>query len=121
MDFNSNHTNCTCSRRDLLKMGLQAGAALTFSQVLGLTTLFAQPQNKVRSCILLWMAGGPSQLDTFDPKPGASTGGEFKAISTAVSGIQISEHLPMVAAQMKEIAIIRSMTSKEGNHDRARY
>lgn len=121
MDFNSKHTGCRCSRRDLLKMGLQTGAALTFSQVLGLTSLFAQPQNKVRSCILLWMAGGPSQLDTFDPKPRTSTGGEFKAIPTAVPGIQISEHLPLVAAQMKEIAIIRSMTSKEGNHDRARY
>lgn len=121
MDFNSKHTDCKCSRRDLLKMGLQTGAALTFSQVLGLTSLFAQPQNKVRSCILLWMAGGPSQLDTFDPKPGTSTGGEFKAISTVVPGIQISEHLPLVAKQMKEIAIVRSMTSREGNHDRARY
>jgi hypothetical protein len=67
------------------------------------------------------MAGGPSQIDTFDPKPGTSTGGEFKAISTSVSGIQISEHLPQLAKEMKDLAIIRSMTSKEGNHDRARY
>jgi Protein of unknown function (DUF1501) len=121
MDFNSEHTGCLCSRRDLLKKGLQTGAVLTFSQVLGLTSLFAQPKNRVRSCILLWMAGGPSQLDTFDPKPRTSTGGEFKTISTTVPGIQISEHLPLVAAQMKEIAIVRSMTSREGNHDRARY
>jgi hypothetical protein len=67
------------------------------------------------------MAGGPSQIDTFDPKPGTSTGGEFKAISTSVAGIQISEYLPQLANEMKELAIIRSMSSKEGNHDRARY
>ena len=47
-----------------------------------------------KSCILLWMTGGPSQLDTFDPKPGHANGGEFKAIETAVPGIRISEHLP---------------------------
>ncbi|HSE39410.1 MAG TPA: DUF1501 domain-containing protein [Acidobacteriota bacterium] len=112
---------CDCSRRDILKFTIRGGLALSFSQVLGVSTLFAGSAAKAKSCIVLWMAGGPSQIDTFDPKPGTSTGGEFKAISTAVSGIQISEHLPQVAKEMNDLAIIRSMTSKEGNHDRARY
>jgi len=67
------------------------------------------------------MEGGPSQLDTFDPKPGRPTGGPFKAIETNVKGIRISEHLPRLAKQMKRMALIRSLTSKEGNHDRARH
>ena len=110
-----------CNRRQLLKFAVQGGIALSFSQALGISTLFAGPTAKAKSCIVLWMAGGPSQIDTFDPKPGTSTGGEFKAISTSVAGIEISEHLPLLAKEMKDLAIIRSMTSKEGNHDRARY
>ena len=72
-------------------------------------------------CILLWMEGGPSQLDTFDPKPGRETGGPFQAIQGSVPGMTFAEHLPMVAAQAKKLAVIRSMTSKEGDHRRARY
>jgi hypothetical protein len=67
------------------------------------------------------MTGGPSQIDTFDPKPGHTNGGEFKAIETAVPGIRISEHLPRLARQMKDIAIIRSMSTKEGDHGRATF
>ena len=73
------------------------------------------------ACIVLWMGGGPSQFETFDPKPGTSTGGETKAISTAVSGIQIAEHWPETAKVMNDIALIRSMNNKEGNHQRATY
>jgi len=76
---------------------------------------------KARACVVLYMAGGPSHIDTFDPKPGRPTGGEFKAISTAVAGIQICEHLPRLGTRMKQLALIRSLTSKEGNHDRARH
>jgi hypothetical protein len=112
---------CGCSRRDLLKWGIRGAGALSFSQLIGLTTLMAQNPAKAKSCILLWMAGGPSQVDTFDPKPGTSSAGDFGAISTAVPGIQICEHLPLVAKQMNDIALIRSMMSREGNHDRARY
>src|SRR5688572_10765678 len=76
---------------------------------------------KPKSCILLWMNGGPSHIDTFDPKPGAATGGPFKAIDTSVRGVQICEHLPQLAEQARHLAIIRSMTTKEGNHDRGQY
>ena len=63
----------------------------------------------------------PSQIDTFDLKPGHANGGQFKAIETAVPGIRISEHLPKLAKQMKDIAIIRSMSTKEGDHGRATF
>ena len=78
------------------------------------------PERK-RSCILLWMNGGPSQIDTFDLKPGHPNGGEFKEIETAVPGIRFSEHLPQVAAWTKRMAIIRSMSTKEGDHSRATH
>jgi hypothetical protein len=74
-----------------------------------------------RSCILLWMNGGPSQMDTFDLKPGHANGGLFKEIETSVSGIRISEHLPKLAKQMEHVAIVRSMSTKEGDHSRATY
>jgi hypothetical protein len=72
--------------------------------------------------ILLWMGGGPSQLDTWDLKPESEkNGGEFKPIETTAPGVLISEHLPKVAKQMKHLAILRSLNSKEGNHDRGTY
>jgi hypothetical protein len=121
MKTDEKHSCSDCTRRDLVKWGMRAGAIFSFSQLMGLTTVLAQNTGKAKACILLWMAGGPSQLDTFDPKPGTAEAGEFKAISTVVPGIQISEHLPLLAKQMKQLAIIRSMSSREGNHDRARY
>jgi Protein of unknown function (DUF1501) len=78
------------------------------------------PQRK-RSCILLWMSGGPSQLETFDLKPGHANGGPFKPIATSVPGIQISEHLPQIAKFADRMAIVRSMNSKEGDHGRATF
>jgi hypothetical protein len=81
----------------------------------------ANDPKRKRSCILLWMPGGPSQIDTFDPKPGEETGGTFKAIETAVPGVRIAEHLPQVAKQMKHLAVVRSMSTKEGDHGRAAY
>jgi hypothetical protein len=74
-----------------------------------------------RACILLWMNGGPSQMDTFDLKPGHANGGPYKAAETSVPGIKISEHLPKLAQSMKDMAIIRSMSTKEGDHTRAAY
>jgi Protein of unknown function (DUF1501) len=73
------------------------------------------------ACILLFMRGGPSQFETFNPKPGEATGGPTQAISTAVSGIQIAEGWTNVARAMGDIALIRSMTSREGEHQRATY
>jgi hypothetical protein len=73
------------------------------------------------SCILLWMNGGPSQMDTFDLKPGHANGGPFKEIQTSVPGIRISEHLPKIAEFADRMAILRSMSTKEADHGRATY
>lgn len=80
----------------------------------------ADPQRR-RQCIVLWMTGGPSQLDTFDLKPGHANGGEFKEIATSVPGLKISEYLPKLAAQAKHLAIVRGMSTKEGDHGRGTY
>ena len=75
-----------------------------------------------RSCIVLWMSGGPSHLDIWDLKPDSEkNGGPFRPIDTSAPGVKISEHLPKVAKQMHHLNIIRSLDSKEGNHDRGTY
>ena len=74
-----------------------------------------------RSMILLWMAGGQSQFETFDPKPGTTNGGPTKAISTAIPGVQLAENWNRTAGVLDRFSLIRSMTNKEGNHQRASY
>ena len=74
-----------------------------------------------RKCVLLWMAGGPSQMDTFDLKPGHANGGEFKEIATNAPGLSICEHLPKLAAQGDRLAVIRGLSTKEGDHGRGTY
>jgi hypothetical protein len=102
-----------------------AGLAATGALPLSFTDLMAVHAADIRkkqmACILLWMGGGPSQLETFDPKPGTEHGGETKAIATAVPGISIAEGWDQTAQMMNEIALVRSMTNKEGNHQRATY
>ncbi|MDJ0522031.1 MAG: DUF1501 domain-containing protein, partial [Planctomycetota bacterium] len=78
-------------------------------------------RGQAKQVILLFMSGGASHLDTFDPKPGATTQGPTRSIDTAVSGVKIASSLPEIAKRMGDIALIRGMTSKEGNHERARY
>lgn len=75
--------------------------------------------NPKPSCILLWMAGGPSQIDTFDPKPEDPNGKLFGAIDTDVKGVKISQNLPRLAKLMSHLTIIRSLTHREGDHNRA--
>jgi Protein of unknown function (DUF1501) len=74
-----------------------------------------------KSLILLWMQGGPSQLETFDPHAGSKIGGETKAIETSVPGLQIASTLPRTAEIMHQATLVRSMVSKEGDHERATY
>ena len=62
------------------------------------------------------MSGGPSQLDTFDPKPDHANGGPIRPIETSVPGIHIGQHLSRVARKMEHMAVIRSMSTKEGDH-----
>jgi hypothetical protein len=110
------------SRRDWLKLSAAGVVGYSLS---GWLEAFAadtadHPQRK-RSCILLWMNGGPSQMDTFDLKPGHANGGTFKEIDTKVPGIKISEHLPKMATHTDRMALVRSMCTKEADHGRATY
>jgi hypothetical protein len=100
---------------------LMAGGLL--SGWLGRLALQAADQPQAKSCILLWMSGGPSHLDTFDLKPEAkeSIRGEFRPIDTSVPGIQISEHFPKFARLMKHAALLRSMSTVESDHQLATY
>src|SRR5436189_4384709 len=110
------------SRRDWLRLTTAGVVGYSMSgwfEALALDTA-ANPARK-RACILLWMSGGPSQMDTFDLKPGHANGGPIKEIDTNVPGIKISEHLPRVAKHMDRMAIIRSMSTKEADHGRATY
>src|SRR5262249_17458089 len=110
------------SRRDWLKLSATGALAVSGSGWFERLANAAAPiVARKRSCILLWMAGGPTQMETWDCKPGHKNGGPIKEIDTSVTGIKISENLPMLAKKMKDLAIIRSMETKEGDHTRATY
>lgn len=109
-------------RRDFLRavsLGSAATGMLTWPDLMSLQAAALRKQG--RACILLWMSGGPSQFETFSPKPGHEHGGETKAIRTSVAGIEIAEHLPETAKLLDQICLIRSMNSREGSHPRATY
>jgi uncharacterized protein (DUF1501 family) len=92
--------------------------ALTMGQTIRANA--QQLKRNHKSAIMLWMSGGPSTMDIWDLKPGANTGGEFRPISTS-GDVQISQHMPMMAKQMHNAAIIRSMSTREADHTRGRY
>jgi hypothetical protein len=107
------------SRRSLLKGTLlTAGGGLiaNWGGLFGARTIAAEAQKRGKKCILLWMNGGASQLDTFDMKPGRPTGGPFRPISTKVPGIQVCEYLPKMAEQIGKLAVIRSMKTQSPDH-----
>jgi uncharacterized protein (DUF1501 family) len=82
--------------------------------------LAADPQRR-RHCIQLWMTGGPTQTDTFDMKPGHANGGEFKEVATNVPGLRFSEHLPKLGSMADRLAIVRGLSTNEGDHGRGTY
>jgi len=85
-------------------------------------TIFAAARpGSTKRCIVLWMAGGPSQLETTDPKPGAATGGPTTSIPTAATGIQIAANLPELAKRMQHLSLLRGLTSPEGDHNRGEH
>lgn len=108
------------TRRHFLKhmaaLAALASPAATFVQRLRAAAPELKKEGK--SLIILWMGGGPSHMDLWDLKPGAPTGGDFKPVKTSASGVEISEILPTVAAQMKHLSIVRSLQSNEGSHER---
>lgn len=118
----TNRTPEGMSRRHFMSHMAGASALTLPALSMGHTlNLHAQDlQKRRKSAILLWMGGGPSTMDIWDLKPGAATGGPFQPISTS-GDVQISEHMPMMAKQMHNMAIIRSMSTREADHGRGRY
>ena len=102
---------------------LSAAAAAPIFGWLGRLAAQAADQPQVKSCVLLWMSGGPSHLDTFDLKPDApdNVRGEFRPIDTDVPGIQISEHFPKLSRLMQHAAVLRGMSTVESDHQLATY
>jgi hypothetical protein len=116
--------NLTLATRRRLLGAAAAGAATGFVadmravQALRGPALADELRRSDKRVILLWLAGGASQLETWDPKPGAKTGGPFRAIQTNATGIHISELLPQLAQRMQHTAIIRSLNTKIADHGR---
>jgi hypothetical protein len=111
------------SRRTLLRAGgLAAASWLTpVAHLLGQAQEQSRGREPAQSIILLWLAGGPSQLETFDPQPGRAIAGGTPAIKTAVDGIQLAEGYERLAEQMEHVSLVRSVVSKEGDHERGTY
>jgi uncharacterized protein (DUF1501 family) len=111
----------TVSRRDWLRLSslgvLGASASGWFGLLADRARAAAGEGVKHKSCILLWMQGGPAQSHTFDLKPG----GDFKPVATAAPGVQVSEHLPKLARQAKDFAVVRGMSTGDNNHPTATY
>ena len=100
--------------------GSSAAAAASWSIGGAIHANAAELQKNRKSAILLWMGGGPATIDIWDLKPAAPTGGPFKQIATS-GNQQICEHMPMVAKQMQHLSIVRSMSTREADHNRGRY
>ena len=110
------------SRREALRRGLMGAAGLVVAD--GLTAVAAPPIARAKSVIQLWLSGGPSHLDSFDPKPEAGNdycGPLNNPIQTNVPGIRIGELLPMLARQADRFSLIRSMTHGDNGHETAAY
>ncbi len=79
------------------------------------------PRRPLKSVVVLWLNGGPATIDMWDLKPGHANGGPFKEIATAAPGLTICEHLPRLARHGQDLALVRSMSTREGDHDRASF
>ena len=122
MAWMSNQTPRGMTRRHFMQHAASASALAGTSLALG-HSLHAHADElraNHKSAILLWMGGGPSTIDLWDLKPGMATGGPFQPISTS-GDMQICEHLPLIAKQMHNLSIVRSMSTREADHDRGRY
>lgn len=110
------------NRRDwFLRAGIGVGGLSMSGWLPLMAEQFAVDPRRRRHCILLWMNGGPTQTDTFDLKPGHENGGPFQEIETNVPGVRFSEHLPRLARHADKLAIVRSLSTKEGDHARGTH
>jgi uncharacterized protein (DUF1501 family) len=108
-------------RRDFLRLAGLAG--LGWLTPIGhlLAARAERAKEPARSIILVWLAGGPSQLETFDPHPGTMIAGGTRAIPTVVRGVQLAEGFARLAEVMPSVSLVRSLVSKEGDHERGTY
>ncbi len=112
------------SRRALLKgtvLGAAGMALGNWGALFNSETIAQEAQKKPKRCILLWMAGGASHLDTFDMKPGRPVAGPFRPIKTNVAGLQVCEYLPRIAKQADKLAVIRSLSTSDPDHSGGTY
>ena len=108
------------SRRDWLRLSAAGVLGPSVSGWFESLAAVAPPARK-KSCVLLWMSGGPSSIDLFDLKPGHANGGPFEEIATNAAGVRIGEHLPKLAKLADGMALVRSMSTGEGDHSRATH
>jgi hypothetical protein len=110
------------SRRNLLRLGAAVTVGASRSSWLqGLAAGASATPQRNKAVIVLWLSGGPATIDMWDLKTGHENGGPYQGTETSVAGIRISEHLPGLAKSMGDLAIIRSMKTKEGDHGRATF
>lgn len=129
MNEQNERSACGCGsashfdRRTLLRAAGFAGFSwLTpLAERLTMAAEKSLPTQRPKSVIMLWLQGGPSQLETFDPHPGTRIGGQTTAIDTVLPGVRIGSGLPRVAEVMDRLSVVRSVVSKEGDHERATY
>jgi uncharacterized protein (DUF1501 family) len=113
----SSHVN----RRTLLKAAGLGGFSWLTPVAQRLARAAEQSRQPARSVIVVWLQGGPSQLETFDPHPGTDIAAGTEAIATAARGIVLAKGLEQLAREMQSVSIVRSVVSKEGDHERATY
>jgi hypothetical protein len=109
------------SRRQFLRVGAVSLGATLCPWFGRLATAAAGDPARKRSCILLWMNGGPATIDMWDLKPGHDNGGPFREVNTTAPGLKVGEHLPQMAMWGDRLAVLRSMSTREGDHGRASY
>jgi hypothetical protein len=109
------------SRRQFVERTAKTALGVSIIPFLGGQTVRAAGAGKAEHCIFFYMSGGMTHMDTFDPKPGTETGGATKGIPTGVAGVELAEFLPKLAKGFKDIAVVRSMTQKTGDHRGGSY
>ena len=117
MNFDSELTRRGWLKSTAFGIGATAGSMSGWLRALAADA----PKKPVKSVVVLWLNGGPATIDMWDLKPGHKNGGPFREIETTAPGLKIGEHLPKLAKHGKELALVRSMATKEGDHDRATF
>lgn len=121
------------SRRDFMQLSFASALGMAITSGSPLSALASETKVSAhgvpkgpkgpndRSVIVLWLSGGASHIDSFDPKSGCEEAGPYKQIDTALAGVRFTERVPMLAARADKLAIVRSVTSEEGEHNRAQF